>query len=401
MLTKIYNGRILQDHALVEDATLWIENGRILDGAETFWQAQRAPDRTIDAEGGIICPGFIDLQVNGAFGVDFSQVTEAYEQGLDRVSKGLLHHGCTAYCPTLVSSHPDVYHQVLPKLAPRKGSLDRGAEILGAHVEGPFICPDRRGAHDPATLRTAPRGLDDLYACYGQEGFAKSVRIITMAPDVDGVINTIPQVVAQGIVVSEGHSNASTAQAEEGVRRGARWITHLFNAMQQFHHRDPGLVGLLGSPVQPQRPHYGLICDGIHVHPNSIKVAYYAHPRGAVLVTDAMAALGLKPGIYALGAMRVEKHADRAYLEGTTTLAGNIITMIDSVKNFKKFTNCTVVEALEAATLHPAEVLNITHRKGTLQPGADADILILSDDLDIRRVFVAGEEVALTEGLDE
>ncbi|KAJ1983431.1 N-acetyl-glucosamine-6-phosphate deacetylase [Dimargaris cristalligena] len=395
MLTKIYNGRILRDHQLVNNATLWIENGQIKDGAEVFWSEKRSPDRIIDARSGIICPGFIDLQINGAFGIDFSEPTPTYAEDLRRVSRGLLQHGCTSFCPTLVSSQPEVYHELLDYLAPRSGSLDQGAEVLGAHLEGPFICPEKRGAHEPATLRTAEQGgAQAIIDCYGGlERLTRSARILTVAPDVPGILDAIPTLAALGLVVSEGHSNATTAQAEEGVRRGARLITHLYNAMHQFHHRDPGLIGLLGSPLRP-RPYYGIICDGIHVHPNSVKVAYDAHPRGAVLVTDAMSALGLDPGLYSLGNMTVRKFDDRVYLDGTETLAGNVVNMIDSVRNFQRFTGCSTVEVLEAATLHPAQVLGITHRKGTLQPGADADILILDEpDLAIRQVFIAGEEV--------
>ncbi|KAJ1916356.1 N-acetyl-glucosamine-6-phosphate deacetylase, partial [Tieghemiomyces parasiticus] len=130
-------------------------------------------------------------------------------------------------------------------------------------------------------------------------------------------------------------------------------------------------------------------------------VAYYAHPTGAVIVTDAMSALGLDPGMYSLGKMTVEKFDDRVYLEGTETLAGNVVNMEDSVKNFQRFTGCTTVEVLEAATLHPARVLGITATKGTLAPGADADLLFLDDDLTVRRVFVAGEEVSLLPAEDD
>ncbi|KAJ1658556.1 N-acetyl-glucosamine-6-phosphate deacetylase [Dispira simplex] len=395
MLTKIYNGRILRNHRLVENDTLWIENGKIKDGADVFWGERRLPDREIDARGGIVCPGFIDLQINGAFGFDFSEPSPTYIDDLTRVSRGLLKHGCTAYCPTLVSSRPEVYHQLLPLLGPRPGSLTNGAEILGAHVEGPFICPEKRGAHETATLRTASAEMEDIKACYGSEGLAQAVKVITMAPEVPGVLECIPYLVKMGIVVSEGHSNATTDQAEEAVRQGARLMTHLYNAMPQFHHRDPGLVGLLGSSVTP-RPYYGIICDGIHVHPNSVKVAYDAHPQGAIVVTDAMAALGLDPGMYTLGKIQVEKLTDRVNVAGTDTLAGNVFTIHGSVRNFLKFTGCSVEEALEAATLHPAQALGIAHRKGTLQPGADADILFLSDDLSIQRMFISGEEVDMS-----
>ncbi|KAJ2346902.1 N-acetyl-glucosamine-6-phosphate deacetylase, partial [Coemansia sp. RSA 2618] len=195
-------------------------------------------------------------------------------------------------------------------------------------------------------------------------------------------------------------------------RSGAKMITHLFNAMTCFHHRDPGIVGPLGdaenghgtkrklgastyefSESTPARSFYGLICDGIHVHPNTVKIAYNSHPAGAVLVSDAMGAMGLPDGQYRLGNMSVDvglqgdmKDSPRAaVIQGTDTLAGSVVTLIECVRQFKEFTQCSIVEAVEAATLHPAQMLGIEHRKGTLDYGADADIIFLTDDLQVER----------------
>lgn len=188
---------------------------------------------------------------------------------------------------------------------------------------------------------------------------------------------------------------ANISQAEQAVEKGATFITHLFNAMPQFHHRDPGVIGLLGARLDLPRPYYGLICDGIHVHPNSVKIAYDSHPEGVILVTDAMSAMGLVPGNYQLGNMNVTKEEDRVYIEGTDTLAGSVITLDACIRNFIQFTHCSLIEALEAVTLHPAVLLGIDQTKGVIKPGADADLVLLSDDLFVKRVFVAGEEVDL------
>lgn len=188
-----------------------------------------------------------------------------------------------------------------------------------------------------------------------------------------------------------GHSTADVDLAEKSMEKGAKCITHLFNAMPQFHHRDPGLVGLLGC--QENRPFFGIICDGIHVHPNSVRVAYKSHPSGLFLVTDAMAAMGLESGEYNLAGMTVQKEQQRVYLKDTETLAGSCVSMDECVRNFKQFTGCSVVEVLEAATLRPAQVLGIQDRKGTLQPNADADFILLDDDLTVHAVFVGGEKV--------
>ncbi|KAI9292532.1 Metallo-dependent hydrolase [Neoconidiobolus thromboides FSU 785] len=391
-IIKIYNGRILRDHKIIEDDYLWLRNGKILDPTLLFWDEQKNPDYLIDAKGALIVPGYIELQLNGAFGVDFTGDCGNLKEGLHKVSLGLLKQGVTAYCPTIVSSRADVYEKVLPHTVPRKGSAKDGAEILGAHLEGPFISGDKYGAHEVATLQNANDGIDALNGLYGlNKHDDRSVAIVTMAPDVDGVMEVIPELAKRVPIVAIGHSAATTSQSENAVRQGATMVTHMFNAMQQFHHRDPGMIGLLGSSAV-ERPYYGIICDGIHVHPNSIKIAYYSHPKGAVLVTDAMAAMGLPEGNYILGNMNVEVNSEGVYIAGTKTLAGSVIKMDDCVRNFQKFTGCSIVEAIEAATLHPAEAMKITDKKGSLNFGCDADILFLNDKLEIQRVFVNGEE---------
>ncbi|KAF9174476.1 putative N-acetylglucosamine-6-phosphate deacetylase [Mortierella sp. AD011] len=407
---KITNCKILKDHKIVENDAIWVQGGKIIDPHKFFWYQKRLPDQVLDAGGLLIVPGFIEAQINGAFGVDFSVPSDydTYEKDLLKVNRGLLKYGTTSYCPTIVSSSASVYHKVLSHLKPRAGSVTTGATILGAHVEGPFINEARIGAHELKVLQaSANSGYNDFKDVYGLEGATpedqgklsqdsqNSVKIITCAPELEGIMDTIPDLVKAGITVSIGHSMANISQAESAVAKGAKFITHLFNAMPQFHHRDPGVIGLLGSRFDLPRPYYGLICDGIHVHPNSVKIAYDSHPEGVVLVTDAMSAMGLAPGNYHLGNMNVTKDEDRVYIAGTDTLAGSVITLDACIRNFMKFTSCTLIEALEAVTLHPATLLGIQESKGVIKPGADADLVFLSDDLFVKRVFVAGQEVDL------
>ncbi|KAJ1988135.1 N-acetyl-glucosamine-6-phosphate deacetylase [Coemansia spiralis] len=389
-ITQFYNCLVLKDHNLVKDY-LYVQDGKIIDPAKMFWEEKRTPDVRIDCKGGIVAPGYIDVQINGAFGYDFSNDTDIIEEAVENISKGLLLQGCTAYCPTTVSSRPEVYHKVLPHLGPRKGSIENGAAVLGAHIEGPFISPQKKGAHELATLRTAKNGLSDFDECYGLENLRKYAAYVTMAPEVEGITDTISALIKEtGISIASGHSNATTAQADEAFKKGANMITHLFNAMHPFHQRDPGIIGLLGA--SDSRPFYGIICDGIHVHPHSVMIAYYAHPNGACLVTDAMSAQSLPDGFYKLGEMDVDVHGGHVYIKGTNTIAGSIATLAECVRKFIKFTGASKVEALENATLHPAQMLGISDKKGTLTHGADADILILNQDLDVQRVFIAGVE---------
>ncbi|CAJ0627560.1 13209_t:CDS:2 [Entrophospora sp. SA101] len=342
-----------------------------------------SPDLVIDAKGLFVVPGFIDIQINGAFGVDFSQTSADFDEqkvkaDLTKVSKGLLRTGCTSFIPTLISSEDHVYKNMLPLIGPRKGNLKNGAEILGSHVEGPFITPEKCGVHEKYKFKVLSNGFSDFENTYGSENIRNSIKLITVAPEVEGVLDNIERLVKSGITVSIGHSAATVVEAESAIKKG-------------FHHRDPGIIGLLGTTCI-KRPYYGVICDGIHVHPNSIKIAYDSHPKGAIVVTDAISAMGLPPGDYELGDIHVRKQDEKVEIVGTRTLAGSVITIDESVRNFKKFTGCSIVEAIEAATLHPAELLGIQNRKGTLNTGSDADLLFLDDDLKIIRCFIAGEE---------
>ncbi|KAH8552530.1 hypothetical protein BGW37DRAFT_533876 [Umbelopsis sp. PMI_123] len=422
-ITKIVNARLLLDHKIVQDSYLWFQDGKIIHPQNLFFDQHRDADEIIDAKGALVVPGFLDIQINGGYGIDFADnegSLEKIQNDINTVAKGLLQYGCTAFCPTVVSSAPEVYNKVLPLLNKRKGDAKQGSEILGAHIEGPFISHEKKGAHNQAIFRTGKNGICEFDEAYGPElkKGSEAVSIITLAPEIEGVIDVIPELVKRDICVSIGHSAATISEAEAAVTKGATLITHLFNAMLPFHHRDPGMIGVLGAvdlpvPEDPlrhpsasntspyknkpdPRPFYGLIVDGVHVHPNSVRIAYYAHPKGCVLVTDALSALGLPKGVYSLGGRDVEVDDNgAAYIKGTNTLAGSTITIDQSVRNFRNFTKCTIVEAIEAATLHPAQVLGISDRKGTLNPGADADLLFLNDDLEIQRVFVYGEEVEL------
>ncbi|KAF8928549.1 hypothetical protein BGZ58_009591 [Dissophora ornata] len=336
-VTKITNCRILRDHKIVEKDSIWIQDGKIIDPNKFFWYQKRLPDVVLDAQGLLVVPGFIEAQINGAFGVDFSVPLDhdTYEQGLLKVNRGLLKFGTTSYCPTIVSSSASVYHKVLSHLKPRPGSAETGATVLGAHVEGPFINKARNGAHELKVLQaSAPNGYKDFKDVYGFEEDTpeaqrklsdddlQCVKIITCAPELEGVLASIPDLVKAGITVSIGHSMANISQAEEAVKKGATFITHLFNAMPQFHHRDPGVIGLLGSRLDFPRPYYGLICDGIHVHPNSVKIAYDSHPDGVILVTDAMSAMGLAPRNCQLGNINITKEEDRVYIKNMDIPAG-------------------------------------------------------------------------------
>ncbi|XP_047636777.1 N-acetylglucosamine-6-phosphate deacetylase isoform X2 [Phacochoerus africanus] len=406
------NCRILRGGALLRE-DLWVRGGRVLDPEKLFFEERRVADEQRDCGGCILAPGFIDVQINGGFGVDFSQATEDVGSGVALVARRILSHGVTSFCPTLVTSPPEVYHKVLPQI-PVKSGGPHGAGVLGVHLEGPFISREKRGAHPEAHLRSfEANAFQDVLATYGS---LDNVRIVTLAPELGRSHEVIRALTALGICVSLGHSVADLGTAEEAVQSGATFITHLFNAMLPFHHRDPGIVGLLTSDQLPPGRHifYGLIADGMHTNPAALRIAHRAHPKGLVLVTDAVPALGLGNGRHTLGQQEVEVNGLTAYVAGTKTLSGSIAPMDACVRHFLRatgstplggrilgicpyaasssscvgassgqgwsgtcvHTGCGVESALEAASLHPARLLGLEKHKGTLDFGADAASLV-------------------------
>ncbi|PTU23791.1 hypothetical protein P175DRAFT_0448129 [Aspergillus ochraceoroseus IBT 24754] len=387
---KFTNCRIVKGSDLVQQ-DVWIDSvsGKILRDQEAFYGLHLSPDEVIDLRGRILAPGLIDVQLNGAQGFDFSvphASKEEYDEGLRVVNKGLARTGVTSYLPTVVSSTPEVYWKVLPSLGP-SGTSHRpedGAESLGAHVEGPFLSPGRNGIHKTEVLRAASTP-EDLLECYGREnltGPTKTVKLITAAPEVGTMLANIPDLVANDIIYSIGHSDATYEQAMAATAQGATMITHLFNAMRPFYHRNPGIFGLLGQNERA-RPFYGVIADGIHLHPTSIRIAYNAHPDGLILVTDAMKLCGLPDGVYEwTNGERIVKSGARLTLEGSDKIAGSSATLIECVNNFRRWSGASTALALNAATAAPARMLGLQGTKGSLDSGADADLIVLDDDDD-------------------
>lgn len=390
-ITQFINCRILRDNELQRE-DLWVREGRILDPEKLFFDEQGYADKRVDCEGSIIAPGFIDVQINGGYGIDFSQASEDISDGVSFVAKKILEHGVTSFCPTLVTSPPEVYHKVLPQVKVHDGG-PHGAGVLGFHLEGPFISAEKKGAHPEKYLRTFKSGgLEHLMEVYGS---LDNVAIVTLAPELPGSQSVVRELSQRGITVSLGHSAADLSQAEEAVQQGASFITHLFNAMLPFHHRDPGIVGLLTSDRIPagRAVYYGMIADGIHTNPAALRIAHRAHPSGLVLVTDAITAMGLPPGRHTLGQQVIEIQGLHAYVAGTKTLSGSIATMDMCVRHFKQASGCSVQEALEAASLHPAQLLGISPKKGKLDYGSDADLVLLDEGLNIKATYISGEEV--------
>ncbi len=321
---------------------------------------------------GIAVPGFVDLQVNGFGGVDFLDADVA---GYRRAGEALLETGVTAYLPTLITSPEQQLLEAMREV-PIGEARPR---ILGMHLEGPFLSPNRLGTHEASSRRDPDPALLDRLLDAGP------VRLMTLAPELPGADQLIDRLLERGVPVSLGHSDATAAQANAAFDRGARSITHLFNAMRPFLHRDPGIVG---AALARDDVVVSVIVDGIHLAPETVRVAWRAARSRLVLVTDAIAATPRVDGPTSLGELDLLVH------EGTVrgpdgVLAGSVLTMIEAVRNLHAL-GVPLEDAIVAATSTPGRVLG-DPELGRLGVGLPADIVVLDDRIEIERVLVAGE----------
>lgn len=323
---------------------------------------------------GIAVPGFVDLQVNGFAGVDFAT---ADSDGYRRAGAAILETGVTAFQPTFVTAPEADLVAALEEIP----SEPIGPRVLGAHLEGPFLSPARLGAH-PASAQRDP---DE--ALLGRLLAAGPVSQMTLAPELPGALELIDVLHARGIVVSCGHSNATAEEATAAFERGVRAVTHLFNAMRPFAHRDPGLAGaaLARDDVVVQ-----VILDGHHLADETARVVWKAAAGRVALVTDAMAATGVGDGRYRLGGVDVEVHEGVARRIEDGVLAGSVTTMLEGIRKLHSL-GAPLPDAIAAATSVPARLTGRV--AGVLRAGGDADIVVLDDRLEIRAVFVGGKEL--------
>jgi N-acetylglucosamine-6-phosphate deacetylase len=325
-----------------------------------------------DGRGRIAAPGFVDLQVNGFGGVDF---LEADAEGYRRAGEVLLETGVTAYLPALITAPEEQLVAALGEVPPDATA----PRVLGVHLEGPFLSPRRLGTHPPEARRDPdPALLERLLA-------AGPIRVVTMAPELPHAGELIDLLVARGLIVSCGHTDATADEANAAFDRGARTVTHLFNAMRPFRHRDPGIAGaaLIRDDVVVQ-----IILDGIHLASETADLVWRAAAGRVALVTDAMAGAGMADGSYSLGGFEVDVR-DGVVRGPNGQLAGSLLTMIEAVRNLHSL-GVPLEQALAAASVVPARTLGLS-TFGRLGPGFPADVVILDDNLQIERVLVGGE----------
>lgn len=322
-----------------------------------------------------LAPGFIDLQVNGGFGVAVGDDPAA----IRTLAARLPQTGVTAFLPTVITAPPAFYAKAVAAFEAARDAP--GARPLGLHLEGPFLSPQRHGAHRSDLIAAADPATFDALLDSG------AVRLVTVAPERPGALALIRRLAARGVLVSLGHTDATYEQFIAGVDAGARMATHLYNAMSPFRHREPGAVG---AALLADRVTAGLIADGVHSHPASLALALRAKTAaGIALVTDMMAAAGMPPGEYALGGRTVIADGTAARLPDGT-LAGSLLTMDAAVRNMRRWAGARAADAVAMASETPAHMLGMT-RMGRLGIGHDADLVLLDHEMRVQMTIIGGE----------
>jgi N-acetylglucosamine-6-phosphate deacetylase len=328
----------------------------------------------IDAKGAYVSAGFIDLHIHGSGGSD---VMDATPEALHTISETLLQTGTTSFLATTMTMSTEAIDKALHNIKENAKSAN-GAQVLGAHLEGPFINASRHGAQNPLHIQTP--GFDLI----GKH--MESVKMITLAPEVEGAkefIETMHRDYPR-VILSIGHSDATYEQSKESFEWGVSHATHLFNAMNGYHHREPGIIGaVFDSDVTCD-----IIPDLVHTHPSALELTYRMKQEKLILITDAMRAGCMRAGTYELGGDKVVVKEGQARLEDGT-LAGSVLRLNEGLKKMKLHTSMSLVEVVNSVTKVPAQKLGI--KKGELKEGYDADIVIFDEDFSIIATIVAGE----------
>lgn len=384
--TQLINCRQCINGALVSTPLTLDSNGLIIPNSPL------PPNTTtIDLKNAIISPGFIELQINGALGFHFAHYHEpvTYQAGVSKLAKYLPSTGVTGFYPTIPTVSSEVFQGALPYLKPK--DEEGCASVLGAHVEGPFLAPSKKGAHDAKNMHVPEAA--SLETIYGKDNLRNSIRVVTLAPELPGALDHIKTLTEEyGVHVSMGHSAANHEQGIAGMKAGANLITHTFNAMNPLHHREPGLPGLISDPSPP---YFSIIADAIHLHPRIVGIAYRSSPTHCILITDSIELSGLPDGLHPGHAQipfRQLKAGNKVTIEGTDTLIGTCIGLDECVRNLMKWAGIEVQQAVRCVTENVANAMGLKDR-GVLEEGRRGDFVVIGEDGVVKETWVLGKRV--------
>jgi N-acetylglucosamine-6-phosphate deacetylase len=372
---KVFCGaRLFDGKRFLDNQALVVEGASIR--ALVDFNARPRGGKEIDLDGGILAPGFVDWQINGGGGVLFN--ADPTVEGIAKIAAAHRREGVTSFLPTVITDAPDILAAALTAV---RTAHVRVPGVLGVHVEGPFIDPRRPGVH--ARERIRPMRDEDAEWLIAMRA---GVMVVTLAP-ASVPLELIARLSQSGIVVSLGHSDATAEEAGAVFDAGVRVVTHLYNAMSQLSSRAPGVVG---AALADPRVICGLIADGEHAHPAAYRTAIAAKgPRGVALISDAMPPAAGGPDVFELQGRRMTRVGHKL-VDDKGTLAGAAITMRDAVRYVAHTLGLPLAHALTMATLTPARMIGVEDRVGRLAPGCHADLVHLTDALDVAQVWVAG-----------
>lgn len=370
----LINGKIILKNQILENKVLVFDE-KIMDITDS------APKdcEVIDANGKYISPGLIDIHIHGNMGKDTMDSTD---ESIETISKSIMRHGVTSFLPTTMTMDKEHVYDALEVIKKAQNRKLEGAQVLGAHLEGPFINENYKGAQNEKFI------INSKYEFIKE--YKDVIKVITYAPEKDIDFDFTREIKrCTDIVLSIGHSNANYEQAKEAINLGVTNVTHMFNAMTGLNHRDPGVVGAaLTTNVYSE-----LIADTIHINKDLFQ--FILNNKGKerlILITDSIEAGGLEDGNYALGGQKVIVKGNEARLENGA-LAGSVLPLNKMVFNFLENTNLKVNEAINLASLNPATSLGINDKKGSLEIGKDADIAVFDENLNCKMTLCLGEVV--------
>lgn len=364
----IKGGKVFQEDGSFLEQALYINDHRLVDKAE-----YQDDEKVIDAEGLLVLPGLVDIHSHGAAGEDFS---DGNPEGLKKILQYEKRCGITSYCPTSMTFPKERLRQIFASI--KGAQTEEEAKVVGINMEGPFLDPAKKGAHveewivapDAAFVRELNQDVDGL------------VRLVTLAPNMDGAEEFIKEM-HEEVCISLGHTAADYDCASRAMKLGAHHVTHLYNAMQPFGHRAPGLIG---AAMDDPECMVELICDGYHIHPSAIRAAFRLFgPERVILISDSMRATGMENGTYELGGQEVTVKDRKAVLKDGT-LAGSATNLYGCMCKAIEF-GIPLEQAIMAATANPARSIGIFDRVGSIRIGKQADLLLVSENLELKRVI--------------
>lgn len=364
----IKRGKVFQEDGNFLEQTLYVNDHRLVDKAE-----YQDDGEVIDAEGLLVLPGLVDIHSHGAAGEDFS---DGNPEGLKKILQYEKRCGITSYCPTSMTFPKERLRQIFASI--KGAQTEDGATVVGINMEGPFLDPAKKGAHvekwiaapDVAFVRELNQDADGL------------VRLVTVAPNMDGAEEFIKEM-HEEVCISLGHTAADYDCASRAMKLGAHHVTHLYNAMQPFGHRAPGLIG---AAMDDPECMVELICDGYHIHPSAIRAAFRLFgPERVILISDSMRATGMENGTYELGGQEVTVKDRKAVLKDGT-LAGSATNLYGCMCKAVEF-GIPLEQAIMAATANPARSIGIFDCVGSIRIGKQADLLLVSENFELKRVI--------------